>query len=345
MKNFETIDADGHVTETPQQLQRYLDEPFKSRPLRYNSPYYPTDGWDRRLFGAIEAVATTVDAWVKLADEHDLSRVVLFPTVGLNVGFLRDPSWAVALCRAYNSMLRAEFTSRDARLAGVALLPVQDPGAAVDELRRARDELGFVAGMLAADGPQLLGHARYDVLFEEAERLGIALCVHGSGSDLGQHGEPFPKFLQAHVVSHVAAQMRQLTSLVLEGVPDRFPRLRLGFFEAGAGWAPPLFARMDREHALRGRVDAPRLQRAPSACLADGNVYFSCESGDPFLGAVVDWLGPRQLLYGSDYPHWDHDFPRSARELAEHPELDEATRRLILSENAARFYGLSGAAR
>ncbi|MGH7324399.1 MAG: amidohydrolase family protein [Candidatus Rokuibacteriota bacterium] len=171
------IDADGHVTETQEQLARYLEEPYRRRP--HGFPWVPQDGWDRRLLGTLGDSGRTAEEWLRALDKGGM-----------------------------------EFIRVTPRLKAVALLPVQDPQAAATELRRAVRELGHVGGMLAADGGHLLGDERFTPIYEEAQRLGV-------------------------------------TSIVFEGVPERFPDLRIAFLEAGCGWAPYWMERMDDEYAKR----------------------------------------------------------------------------------------------
>jgi predicted TIM-barrel fold metal-dependent hydrolase len=163
------IDADGHVTESQEQIARYLDEPFKRRPV--NQFFYPWDGWDRRLLDAFSDLAGTTDAWLKALDRGGMERAVLYPTLGLFMSFLKGRQWAVALCRAYNTFLHEEFVKKTERLQAVALLPVQAPEACAPELRRAVRELGLCGAMLPADGGHLLGDSRYADVYEEAQRL------------------------------------------------------------------------------------------------------------------------------------------------------------------------------
>jgi predicted TIM-barrel fold metal-dependent hydrolase len=331
------IDADGHVIETTEQVARYLEEPYRRRPL--GQSFYPSDGWDRRLLGRLGDSASTADQWLRALDKGGMESTVLYPTLGLFMSFLRDREWAVALCRAYNTMLAEEFIRVSPRLKAVALLPVQAPEAAAVELRRAVSELGCVGGMLAADGAHLLGDASFDPVYAEAQRLGVMLGVHASGSHLGGAGvDLFPRFIQAHTCSHAFGQMRQLTSVIFEGVPERFPDLRIAFLEAGCGWAPYWMERMDDEYAKRAE-EAPALSRRPSEYVRSGTIYFSCEADEWLLPQAVKLVGENQIVYASDFPHWDHGFPGSIDEIRNRGDLTDGQKRKILADNTRRLYG------
>jgi uncharacterized protein len=336
--SFTIVDADGHVTETQEQLLKYLDEPYRRRPTGF--PWVPQDGWDRRLLGTLGDWAGTADQWLKAMDRGGMETAVLYPTLGLFMSFLRDREWAVALCRAYNTFLHEEFIRQSPRLKAVALLPVQDPEASAKELRRAVRELGLSGAMLAADGTHLLGEERFAPVYEEAQRLDVMLGIHASGSHLGGGGvDLFPRFIQAHTCSHAFGQMRQLTSMVFEGVPERFPDLRIAFLEAGCGWAPYWMERMDDEYAKRAS-EAPALKKKPSDYVRSGKIYFSCEADEWLLPQAVKLVGENQIVYASDFPHWDNSYPQSVDEIRERGDLSDAQKRKIFADNARRLYGL-----
>jgi predicted TIM-barrel fold metal-dependent hydrolase len=337
---FEVIDADGHVTETWEQLQRHLEPPYNRRPTL--PPYFPQDGWDRRLRGTLGHTAGNAREWLDALDQGGMAMTVLYTTLGLFMPFVRDPEWAVVLTRAYNSLLRAEFTGQSPRLLGVALLAPHDPEAAAAELRRCVTELGFVGGMLPADGYYLLGHRRFDPIYAEAQRLDVPIAFHASGTDISITSgfEPFPKFIQAHTMSHISGQMRQMVSTIFEGVPVRFPNLRLAYLEAGCGWVPYFVQRMDEEFEKRGHIEARVLTKLPSEYIRSGNVYVSCEADEILLPQALEYLGTDQILYASDFPHWDHSYPKSLNELADRPDLTNEQKRKIFSENPRRLYRL-----
>ena len=339
-QSFPIFDADGHVTESIEQVSKYLDDRYRSRPLTLG--LYPLDGWDRRLFGTLGDWAGNATSWLEALDKGGMETTVLYPTLGLFLSFLKDRHWAVAICKAYNTFLHEEFVRVSPRLKAVALLPVHDPEAAALELRRGVRELGLIGAMLSADGTHVLGDRRFDPIYEEAQRLGVMLGVHASGSHLGGGGvDLFPEFIQAHTCSHPFGQMRQLTSVIFEGVPERFPDLRLAFLEAGAGWAPYWMERMDDEYAKRGAVEAPVLRKKPSDYVRGGKIWFSCEADEWLLPQALKLVGENQIVFASDFPHWDHSYPGSIDEIRDRGDLTDVQKRKILYDNGRRLYGLA----
>ena len=332
------LDADGHVTESQEQIVKYLDEPYRRRPN--GQFFYPWDGWDRRLLGTLGDWAGDAESWLRALDKGGMQQTVLYPTLGLFLSFLRDRQWAVALCRAYNTFLSEHFVKVTPRLQAVALLPLQDPEAAAVELRRAVGELGMVGAMLAADGQHVLGDRRFDPIYEVAQDADVMLGIHASGSHLGGAGvDFFPSFIQTHTCSHAFGQMRQLTSMIFDGVPERFPRLRIAFLEAGCGWAPYWMERMDDEYAKRAS-EAPALRKKPSDYVRSGTIYFSCEADEWLLPQAVKLVGENQIVYASDFPHWDHSYPGSLDEIRNRGDLTENQKQKILGDNARRLYRL-----
>ena len=134
--------------------------------------------------------------------------------------------------------------------------------------------------------------------------------------------------------------MRQLTSIILEGIAERFPKLRLAFLEAGCGWAPYWIERMDEEYAKRSS-EAPMLKRKPSEYVRAGKIFFSCEADECLLPQALKLIGESQIVYASDYPHWDGSYPHSLEELKSREDLSEAQKRNVLAENARRLYNLN----
>ena len=348
MSTIDIIDADGHVTESGEQLAQFIDPAYRDYgPSSGSRTYYPTDAWDRSVRGTLGENAGTAKAWLEALDRGGVESAVLYPTAGLGIGWIREPDFAVALCRAYNDFFRHEFTSSSPRLRGVALLPLQDPTAAVAELRRARQELGVVGAMLPAIGlRQPLGHRDFWPIYAEAERLDCMVAVHATVRGPHAFGaDQFDSFIEVHTLSHAFAQMSQTTSMVLQGVFEEFPRLRVGFMEAGCTWAPYWLGRLDEEWEKRGALEAPRCRRKPSEYLTSDHVFYPAEASEWLLGPAMEKLGHAGIFYASDWPHWDNEFPKNIAEMQHRRDLTDEMKRTVLAGTARRLYGLEATSR
>jgi predicted TIM-barrel fold metal-dependent hydrolase len=338
------VDADGHITESTQQLAAHIDPAYRDYgSTAGNRSYFPVDAWDRSVRGTLGASADNAKAWVEALDQGGMESSVLYPSAGLGIGWVREPEFATVLCRAYNDFFHQEFTSKSPRLKGVALLALQDPKGAVAELQRAR-QLGFVGAMLPAIGlRQPLGHPDFWPIYAEAERLGCFLGVHATvrgphyfGADL------FDRFIEVHTLSHSFAQMIQMTSLAFQGVFEEFPRLKVGFMEAGCTWVPYWMGRMDEEWEKRGALDAPKCRRKPSEYLTSDRIFYPAEPSELLIGPTVEALGQAGIFYASDFPHWDHGYPKNIEEMRARRDISEETKQQILAGTARRMYGLGG---
>lgn len=335
------IDADGHITESTEQLRPYFEGRHGERGhWAGRRSYYPEDGWDRSLGGQLGSKANDAKTWLGILDEGGMEAAILYPTAGLGIGWVREPDFAVALCRAYNNFLHQEFITVSPRLRGVALLPFQDVPEAVKELRRAVTELGMVGAFAPAVGLRLpLGHPQFHPIYAEAERLGAMVACHATVRGAQYFGaDVFDKFIEVHTLSHPFAQMIQLTGMIFEGVPELYPRLRIGFMEAGCSWVPFWMDRMDEEWEKRGAVEAPLCRKKPSDYLRSGQLYFAAEGHEKSVPEVVRRLGDDIVFYASDVPHWDHGFPGNIQEMAAREDLGIETRRKILAQNTRRLY-------
>jgi uncharacterized protein len=346
MNDLHVIDADGHVLENEKEIELYFEGDYKGVKRSGVFSIFPSlDGWPRGFVRGLDKISTTTaETWIQFVDGSKLDAAVLYPTAGLSFGLIQDPDWACVVARAYNNWLYDRYCKVDSRLKGVAILPVHDPKEAVNELRHAVTEQKMVAGLLPAVTMlnKGYGHADFYPIYEEAQKLNVPLAVHGAVS----RGLGFD-FLQTmsmiHTLEHPLAQMIQLTSVVLDGVFDLFPKLRMGFLEAGAGWIPYMMDRMDEKfHIDRKRKHFP-LSKRPSEYFKSGNVYVTCETDEKILDTVVREMGEDYMMYPTDFPHEREAgvFAKDIPEFWERSDLSERVKRKVFSENAKRFYNLT----
>ena len=345
MSDARVIDADGHVVEIGTTFRDFLDEPYRTRSRHYESELalVPTDGFDRNLGDKFKkSGGSTARGWLDALDLGGLELAVLYPSLGLHLGFARDPDLAVAFCRAHNKWLHEVICSNgEGRLLGACLLPPHDPAEAAAELRRVSAETDFVAAMLPADGAYLLGHRDLNPVYEAAAESDMTVAIHAGIANLGPGLELFPKFIQAHTIAHPFGILRQFTSMMFEGVFEQFSQVRFAFLECGGTWVPWYLDRMDEEYRLRGAEEAPKLSRPPSEYVGIGRqIFFGIEADERMLPQTMSAVADDIFMYASDWPHWDHEYPGSLDQILNRTDLDEVQRENILGGAARRCYRL-----
>lgn len=347
------VDGDGHIVERDAELYEFLEPPYHGNSAVLGYPFFPTlDGYNRGAIMArneiFKSYDITAQTWLDFLDQVDIESTVLYPTAGLGFGLIQDPEWATALARAYNNWFCERYYRVDNRLRGVALIPLQDVDQAVQEMRRAMNDLHMAGVVLTANNADMgirrpLGDQHFWPIYEEAEKLSCAVAVHGAVSmNIGLEG--LQGFAAVQSLEHPIAQMVQLTSMVLGGVFERFPRLRVAYLEAGTGWVPFMMDRLDRSYEAWSNLDrrefSDLVRKPPSEYIASGNLFFSCEGGEESLTYAVERVGSRCLLFASDFPH-ETNIERAQheiKELWEHPTLKDEDKAAILGGGGVRSF-------
>lgn len=220
------------------------------------------------------------------------------------------------------------------RIAVQAVLPLQAPEAAAEELERTAGA-GAVAAMIFSNVAGVpLDDPRFGVVFDTAARLDIPLYVHPT----------YPltaKTLDAYALISTVGFLVDTTTavlrLVLGGLYERHPDFKLVLAHS-ASLLPQLVGRIDYE-AARLPNGTGKLTVAPSEALA--RIYTDCVCvWPPALRSTLDFLGPERVMFGSDYPFWD-----PARSLASLRDagLPRGVVETIQAGNARRLFGLGDA--
>jgi uncharacterized protein len=310
-------------------------------------PLFDADGWQRGLARKGKREDPDAQMWTRFADEHGISMAVLYPTAGLALGMIQLPAWASALAQGYNDWLHDRFLTQTPRLKGVALLAPQDPAAAAAELRRCVKELGFVGGLLPSvtnNRVPLYGTSGFHVLYDEAQRLDVPLAIHGGiSSNLGL--DRAGSFLEAHMLEHPFGLFLQLTNMMFQGVFQAFPRLRVAYLEAGAGWVPFMMDRMEEDYEKFGARLAPQLKSPPSRFFKSGNIFVTMEVEERTAPYIAELFHPDAIMWASDFPHErERDaFAGDLPHLKARKDLGDEFKRKMLYDNPVRFYRLGEA--
>jgi len=369
------IDADGHICEPPAVWTDYTRAGLRDRVLQVKTEsgasFVSLEGHDRRGGGgagpanacipggmAPDVQVTWDDilpgSWhpgerLKVMDEEGIDLALFFPSIHLLWGDIQDPAVAAETCRAYNDWMSDFCRTNPSRLFGMGIVPLQDIDLAVAEVKRLRSLglRGFISrperyGALALYDPAC------DPLWRTAVEDDLAVAIHGS------FGSRMPSFSTGryegnvfydHMIAHPFGQMAVMMDLIAGGVLDRFPALRVGFFESGLGWIPYWLDRLDEHFEVMGH-HTPWLKRRPSEIFST-QCFVSMEADE---AEGLEWMRSKGLehciLWGSDYPHFDSTYPgayaeASATFRAAGAEVTEH----IVHANPLRYMGLGTAGR
>jgi predicted TIM-barrel fold metal-dependent hydrolase len=360
------VDGDAHINEPLDVFEEFLDADHRERRpkgitdtkglnrILMDGKLYP----DPRLrqnhvkkvqgsqLGGTQLGARDPHARLDDMDTDGIDIQVMYGSLGLATSTISDPDFATAMSRACNDYYASFCAANPARLKCTATLAIQDMPAAVDEARRAISELGHVGLTLppSYDG-RGLDDPYFFPLYELAQSLDVPVSIHwGNGSHLPAAGtERFDTHFMVHAIGHPVEQMIALATVVCGGVVEEFPRLRVGFLEAGCGWAAYWVERLD-EHFERRSLEMPKMTKEPSEYFADGNLFLSSEPDERLTPVVMEQLGADCVFFASDYPHTDSKFPYSVKCVRERDDLPPGALDKLLGANAARYYRLDGTA-
>jgi predicted TIM-barrel fold metal-dependent hydrolase len=149
-------------------------------------------------------------------------------------------------------------------------------------------------------------------------------------------------FSVRHAMSHPMEQMAAMASLVIEGALERHPGLHVAFLESGTGWLPYWLARLDNHDEWMKESETAHLSLTPSEYFARQCVICT-DPDDPLAAWVVSQVGADHMMWASDFPHPDAEYPEAVasflKESAEHG-LGGAQLDAVLWDTPVRFYRL-----
>jgi uncharacterized protein len=218
-------------------------------------------------------------------------------------------------------------------------LPVNSPEKAAELIDRVAKEKGVIGAMVPSISPTLAGDKTWDPIYEAAESNGLPICMHSNTDRVGFFSG-IERFVELHTLCRPVTLATQMTSMVFNGVPERFRKLKFVFVEGGLTWIPWIMQRMDSEYILR-REEAPSLSKLPSDYVKE--FYFTSQpleyTEERDLQYCFDKIGAEDhLLYASDFPHWDFDVPSTIYDLS---FLTARAKTKILGENAQKLFKIN----
>lgn len=272
-------------------------------------------------------------------DAMGIDYTVVFPTPMLTLGMHPLAEAEVQLGDAFNRWLTDRIIPQEPRIMALAYLPFNDPEACIRTVEEFGDKPGVIGFTVTSTRYRAVHDNAYMRLYAILEERGKPLTFH-SGYNWGDESmKQCNRFISMHSISFVHFNLVHLTNWVINGLPERFPKLKVVWIESGLAWVPFTMQRLDHEFLMRSS-EAPLLKRKPSDYMRE--MYYSSQplerSNLKLTEATFNAINAEtQLLFSSDWPHWDFDLPAAITDL---PFLSEQAKRNILGLNALRLFNL-----
>jgi uncharacterized protein len=356
------ISADSHITEAPGTYVDHIDPAWRAKAPRLVDggelgDVFSIDGMKPIPMGLVAAAGKPPEeirvTGVRFADLHrggwdpearladqardGVAAEVIYPTVGMQLCNHPDFDYKRACFEAYNRWIAEYCGTHPTRLLGCGQTAMRTPEEGIADLRSIAD-LGL-RGVMMPGVPAVDDYdsTAYDGFWEAAIELGLPLSFHILTTRADRtRGPKMNGFL-----SIVRGCQDVLGMLVLGGVFERHPDLRIVCVEADAGWVPHFMYRMDHAYK-RHRYWLPagqQLSRLPSEYFAE-NIYVTFQD-DWTAFRFADSMNWRRLMWANDFPHSDSTWPWSQELLAEHTaHMPDEQQQAILSGNVADLYGV-----
>lgn len=269
----------------------------------------------------------------------------IFPTPMLFLGLHPQPEVEANLARAYNRWICENVLPSNDRLRSMLYLPFNDPEATYNIVKEFAGKKGVVGFMVVSTRYKSVADNAYMKTYALLEELGLPLAFHASYHWNDQLMSVANRFITAHAVGFTFFNAVHCANWVINALPERFPKLKVIWIESGLAWIPWLMQRLDNDYRMRSS-EAPGLKHLPSDYMRQ--MFYSTQPMETVnnraaLEVTMQMINAdTQLMYSSDYPHWDMDLPTTVWDL---DFLPEQARRNILGETAAKLFNIDTSSR
>ncbi len=264
----------------------------------------------------------------------------LFPTPMLSLGLHPEGEVENQLSWAYNRCITEKVLSQEPRILAMPYLPFNDPEAAYRTVKKFGDRKGVVGFLVTSVRYKAVYDNAYMKTYALLEEMGKPLTFHAAYNWTDRMFSGTNKFIVAHAFGFTLFNAIPCANWIANALPERFPKLKVIWIESGLAWIPWLMQRLDNSYKMRSS-ECPGLKKLPSEYMRD--MYYTSQPMEvPDDLRVLETTfrmikAETQLLWSSDYPHWDMDLPSRIYDL---PFLSEQAKRNILGENARRVFNL-----
>ena len=357
---FPIVDVDSHhyESESMAEIIDYLDDPVLRQLMQSagqanakNNGVLPTGVGYQDMGGRVTRYPLRKMEKTEGSDHRDITLTkrwmdaigvdvaILFPTPMLQLGVHPQVEVEVALARAYNRWLCEKVLAKEPRIRSMLYLPFNDAEASFRMVQEFGKHEGVCGFMVTAARYRPVHQNSYMKTYALMEDLGLPLGFHAAYNWNDQSMSTLNRFISVHALGFTFHNMVHMANWIVNGIPERFPKLKVVWIESGLAWIPFMMQRFDNEYMMRSS-EAPALKKLPSDYMRD--MFFTSQPMEMTdMGALETTMrminAETQLMYSSDYPHWDFDLPSTIYDL---PFLSETAKRNILGGNAIKLFNL-----
>jgi len=339
------VSSDSHVIESPELWATGLPASFRDQAPRFPKAAGPFQahpgGWDPH-------------ARIEEMEQDGVSAEVLYPTLALNLYQLDNAALQEACFAVYNQWLAEYCREAPERLIGIAAVAAYDIQSAVRELERAQ-RMGLRGVVVWQTPPAELPFYsdHYDRFWDAAQGLEMPVSLHIlTGHDwsrrlstellTGRTLSPEEKMemgeyaFRGVVNSKLLSAVNGLHDVMMSGVFQRFPRLKLVLAENEIGWLPFVLDQWDKYY-LRGMGKMLPLDTPPTECFREH--CYATFFNDRVGARMLQWWGGGNCMWSNDFPHPNSTWPDS-RKVVERDlgDLDEAPRAALTWKTVCDLY-------
>ena len=359
--SFPIISADSHITEPANTYLDHIEPSYRDRAPHMErneaiGDFFVIDGMKTPVpMGLVAAAGKPAEeirikgtlfeelhrgGWdpdARLDDQvkDGVAAEILYPTVGMVICNHPDFDYRKACFDAYNRWIASYCDPHPERLLGIGQTAMKTPEEGIADMQAIK-ALGLRGVMMPGHpGVEDYDSPVYDEFWRAAIDLNLPLSFH-----ILTTREERPRGPRMNAFLTVVRGCQDIMgTLVLGGVFERHPKLKVVCVEADAGWVPHYMYRLDHAYK-RHRNWLPagqELSKLPSEYFAE-NIYTTFQD-DWVAFKTADLMNWKRLMWANDFPHSDSTWPWSQEMLSKHAsDLTPEQREHILCRNVTDLY-------
>ena len=180
-----------------------------------------------------------------------------------DLGMHPDPTVETQMAWAYTRWLTEEILPASPMIKTMVYLPMNQPEACLKFVEKFGDRPGVVGFMVTSARYRPVHDNAYMKVYGAIQERGLPLSFHAIYHQQERMFEGMNKFISVHALGFIIYNLVHIMNMIVNGIPERFPKLKLLWIESGLAWIPFMMQRLDNEYLMRSN-ETPLLKKLPS---------------------------------------------------------------------------------